>query len=458
MKRNFSLFTVMCMLTVAGHSQYWNLTGNAGTSPSTNFIGTTDANSLVFKANNIFSGFIDVSNYNTAFGYYALAANSSGSGQGNTAFGKSTLQYCTSEQNTAVGWVALNYLTTGVGNTGIGFNALLSTTTAYKNTAVGHSALKNVTTGDNNTAVGTSALSGNYTGTNNTALGKDADVNNTSYSNTTAIGYFATATASNQVRIGNSSVTSIGGYVGWSNISDGRFKKDIQSNVPGLDFIKLLQPVTYHLDVTGIEQRLRPAAAQANRLPAEEASARKAKEQILFSGFVAQDVETAAKKLGYDFNGVDAPKNENDLYSLRYADFVVPLVKSVQELSAVNDSLKEQINNLQSQLDKVLQQIDLLKNEQTISGTNDNQAILKQNAPNPFNSTTVISYYLPASCKTAQVVISNASGQLLKNITLTGRGAGQTTLSAGELAAGTYFYTLYTDGKKTDTKQMVLTR
>jgi hypothetical protein len=49
----------------------WSITGNAGTSPSTNFLGTTDNQSLVFKANNQLSGKIDVSLNNTLFGYQA---------------------------------------------------------------------------------------------------------------------------------------------------------------------------------------------------------------------------------------------------------------------------------------------------------------------------------------------------------------------------------------------------
>jgi hypothetical protein len=54
-----------------------------------------------------------------------------------------------------------------------------------------------------------------------------------SLTNSTAIGNTSRITASNQVRIGNSAVTSIGGYAGWSDISDGRFKKNIKENVPG---------------------------------------------------------------------------------------------------------------------------------------------------------------------------------------------------------------------------------
>ena len=36
-------------------------------------------------------------------------------------------------------------------------------------------------------------------------------------------------------------------------------------------------------------------------------------------------------------------QNENDTYGLRYAEFVVPLTKAVQELSAENAALKKEI-------------------------------------------------------------------------------------------------------------------
>ena len=42
-------------------------------------------------------------------------------------------------------------------------------------------------------------------------------------------------------------------------------------------------------------------------------------------------MESAARSLGYDFSGVDTPANADGYYNLRYADFVVPLVKAIQE-------------------------------------------------------------------------------------------------------------------------------
>jgi len=76
---------------------------------------------------------------------------------------------------------------------------------------------------------------------------------------------------------------------------------------------------------------------------------------------VAQDVERAAKELGYDFCGVDAPKNANDVYSLRYADFVVPLVKAVQEQQLIIDTQNKKIDQLQQQMDVLIKEMKELK-------------------------------------------------------------------------------------------------
>jgi len=54
-------------------------------------------------------------------------------------------------------------------------------------------------------------------------------------------------------------------------------------------------------------------------------------ERIKRSGFLAQEVEQAALDSGYDFSGVTAPQGDVKYYSMAYAEFVVPLVKAVQE-------------------------------------------------------------------------------------------------------------------------------
>jgi hypothetical protein len=176
-----------------------------------------------------------------------------------------------------------------------------------------------------------------------------------SYTNTTAIGNGAKPADNNQVRVGNNDVTSIGGKVSWTTITDARIKKNIQSNVPGLAFISLLQPVTYNLDLDAADKILNAGNEEESGdslLPAgpEDTEARAIQQSRVYSGFIAQDVEKAAQGVGYAFSGVDAPESEAGLYGLRYSDFVVPLVKAVQELSEQSDAKDEAIAQLQEQL------------------------------------------------------------------------------------------------------------
>jgi hypothetical protein len=441
--KKFSLIVLALGQIMLAQAQ-WALTGNSGTNPATNFVGTTDTSSLVFRVNNTYSGIISYNLSNTGLGYNALARVSTGT------------------YNVAVGTSALLSTTTQCCNTAVGFEALENArSTSGDNSAFGYGALYNNSSGTLNTAVGLEALATNYTGTELIALGANADVMYDGYTNSIAIGYETVVSASNEVRIGNSSTTSIGGYVAWSNLSDGRFKKNVAANVPGLTFINQLQPVTYNLDATGIDAYLHPNGKTSKSSPAQQAADQanlKAKEKFIYSGFIAQDVEATAKKLGYQFSGVDAPKNGNDLYSLRYSDFVVPLVKAVQELSSQNSNLQSQVDSLQSQIASIQQQIAALKNPALTSISGGSSSFLQQNAPNPFNSTTLINYYIPSMNNNAQMVITSSAGQVVKSVILSNSGSGQVTINAGELAAGTYFYTLYIDGKLAGTKQMVLTK
>lgn len=209
-------------------------------------------------------------------------------------------------------------------------------------TAVGLDALSNSTVGFANTALGSNAGSGCISGDRNTFVGAYANTNNNGSSNSSAIGYSSQVTASNQVRIGSFSTNSIGGYEPWTNLSDKRFKINIKEDVIGTEFIMKLRPITYNLDMEAI--------ALFNNTPTEyrNKEAELIKGLQLQTGFLAQDVEEAAAAVGYDFHGVDKPKNEKDFYGLRYAEFVVPLVKAVQEQQRMIEELRTEINKFNS--------------------------------------------------------------------------------------------------------------
>ena len=80
-----------------------------------------------------------------------------------------------------------------------------------------------------------------------------------------------------------------------------------------------------------------------------------------------------------------------------------------------------------------------------------------QNAPNPFNETTIINYVVPSNASRASIQVFDVNGAVLKQIDLADKGAGQLTIRAFELPAGTYVYNLVVDGEIIDTKKMILT-
>ena len=80
--------------------------------------------------------------------------------------------------NTALGYAALQVVTSGSQNTGIGYEAGLFLTSGAESTAVGYRALRRTDSGTQNTAIGRHALLNNITGSRNTAVG-DAALNET---------------------------------------------------------------------------------------------------------------------------------------------------------------------------------------------------------------------------------------------------------------------------------------
>lgn len=254
-------------------------------------------------------------NYNVAIGYNALKDNISG--DFNIAIGNNSLQLSTGNNNTAVGRSAQATASTGIENTSLGSLSMYQITSGSSNTSVGYGAGANV-----------------FTSANSTYFGKFADQTSGAFqTNSMALGYNAKTTASNQVRIGSSAVTDIGGYASWTDLSDGRFKQNIRENVIGLDFILQLRPVTYQLNLNKLNRFL--------------GIGENGERNEVLTGFIAQEVEESAKRLGYDFSGVVIPISNEQHYGLRYSQFVVPLVKAVQEQQALIEQLKNRLDLLE---------------------------------------------------------------------------------------------------------------
>jgi len=132
--------------------------------------------------------------YNTATGYYALPA------------------FTTGQFNLCEGAYAGRYLTASSYNTAIGANAMsgaTQTTGLLYITAVGYNAGVGVT-GDYNTTVGASSMNGTITGANNTAIGYQAGNGIGTNGNTVAVGFNAgnTQLGANSIAVGHSAGTN----------------------------------------------------------------------------------------------------------------------------------------------------------------------------------------------------------------------------------------------------------
>ncbi len=281
-----------------------------------------------YGAGKTISGTTPSSNGTVAIGYQAL--NSITSGDENTAVGyHSGLKLDTGDNNTIFGWEAMG-----------GTSAI----SADDNTCIGHRSGYGITSGDDNVFVGTSSGDRITTGNDNICIGSGADTSVNSGTNQIVIGKGAVGQANNKCVIGNSSLTHVNpGNNGtielgetsmrWEKLwaanssdisSDRRLKKNIQITDLGLDFIKQLNPVSYQM----IEDD----------------------KHYTHYGIIAQDVLDTLSNFDKNtktFAGISYDE-KHDIYGAAYTEFISPLIKAVQELSAQVEVLKTKIAELSS--------------------------------------------------------------------------------------------------------------
>jgi len=269
----------------------------------------------------------------------------------NTVFGSGALSSnTTGYENVAIGHGVLNANTDGYRNLAIGVSSLFTNTSGYQNMSFGRWNLFKNTTGSENCSVGFQSLYWNTTGSNNSVIGNKAGYNNTTASNNTfigsntnisptnatwtnsaALGYGALITASDQVVLGNSSITSLNCQVQTiTSLSDARDKKNIQPLTIGITFVEKLTPVKF-------EWNMRDGG----------------KVDIPEIGFVAQDLQQVQQETGIVVPGLVSDSNPDRLEA-SYGTLVPILVKATQDLSEQVTELKIANATLQSQLNSIM--------------------------------------------------------------------------------------------------------
>lgn len=473
-KINFLLVACCCLSVSFTQAQLnWKLAGNAGTVPGTDFIGTTDAKDLVLKTNNAErlrlkanTGSLRVSNTGND---YILYGTKSGTGYGiyisnNSAANISAAIY---GRNSGTGNGLYGYSAGGVGIYG---------TTNGVNTYGVHGNSSHAGVYGTGTSYGVSGYGSGTYGIGVWGNGVDYGVYGYSYEGTgvNALNYadnnYALYVSANNYR-GMYCEGGSGWYTAYFNgdvyatgvfqSSDARLKKNVKPVDNALDIINKLQPKNYEFRNDGNYSLMHLPKGSHYGLLAQEV------EQIL-PGLVKEEQFNTADAmqrvaLKADSSGmvpqllaenISASKETIPVKAVNYTELIPILIKAMQELSQQVNAKDERINALQQQLNE-------LKNGAAVQSGNSkiimlSGASLSQNAPNPFVKGTTINYTLPQSFGTAKIVITDNYGKVIKDMKVTGSGKGSLYTDASSLAAGTYQYSLYVDGKLVETKQMVL--
>jgi hypothetical protein len=218
--------------------------------------------------------------------------------------------------------------------------------------------------------------------------------------------------------------TTTGTYTssGWVHSSDGRLKSNVQSISNALEIVNKLNGVYY-----------------------DWKNDKKAGRQV---GFIAQDVR---KILPEVVTGKEGSIEKGETLSMAYQNIVPILVEAIKEQTAKINEKDAAIDDLKKRIEK----LELLLTK-TSQETNPDFS-LDQNQPNPFNSSTKISYSIDKP-GVVSLNLYTADGQKIKTLenNFKEKGSYQYGLNGSGLKAGTYIYTLLLNGQQIAKKAIKL--
>ena len=435
--------TVLAILcSVCAFSQNWLLTGNSGTNPASNFIGTTDNQRLVFRTNNT-ENMTVLTNGNVGIGTSSPAL---------------TLHIVS---NTIDNFVRLQGASPSVQ-----FLADISGVTQ-------------------NGKLGFANSSGIYAPT--AAAGDFIMANNYSSGNilfSTGGGEKMRLASNGNLGIGTTSPALPMHIV--SNTIDNFVR--LQGASPSVQFLS---------DISGVTQNGKLGFANASGIYAPTAVAgdfvlvnNYSAGNILFSSGGGEKMRLTSSgnvgigtgstaptaRLQVECAGRTSPSNvrltnlqsgtgttlviDSNGYVYRSASGFAPsgaaaATPLTTELQSQVEELKNQVQELRSLLSSRLS----LSQSESASLKAESTTFLGDNHPNPASGSTTIDYSLPQGASAAACQVYSLDGKLMTSVVLPGNaGKSQVQLNTGQFAAGIYMYSLIVNDKVVDTKKLVVSK
>ena len=267
-----------------------------------------------------------------------------------------------------------------------------------------------------------------------------------SHETATNYGIYATAYGDGTSYAGyfDGDVTVMGTF---NNPSDARLKTNTQKLDNSLGLINQLEAKSYQYKISEFDYMRLPEGTQF--------------------GFVAQEVEKVFPELVKDnihpassFRRGDERQHDKLTYKgVNYIGLIPVMVNAINEQTAIIEEKDQRIAELENQLTQVFDRLENIESALNLPASKNQTSkvpVLHQNQPNPTNGISTINYFLPETTQQAFLKIYNASGKEVKSYTLQNNGNQNLDVNLKHLANGSYFYTLFVDGKAIATKQMVV--
>ncbi|MEL6131930.1 MAG: tail fiber domain-containing protein, partial [Bacteroidota bacterium] len=249
------------------------------------------------------------------------------------------------------------------------------------------------------------------------------------------------------------SANAIGGM--WV-ASDRKLKRNIKPIQSAIETVQQLAGVTYNYNTDA-----RPELRLGDDLQ---------------YGFIAQEVEKVLPELVRP--AINPDGEEDDFVVMNYDGIIPVLTEAIKEQQEImdnqqitieeqqiiieeqdirNDKQQAVIDQLLNRLQEIESKLGIQNNapvSQTPSGPF-GEVKLNQNRPNPADGNTIIEYTIPTEITQAQLVIFDITGAVVNRFEVQ-PGFGSVEIQAGELAAGTYLYSIEVEGQNVARRKMVI--
>jgi hypothetical protein len=236
----------------------------------------------------------------------------------------------------------------------------------------------------------------------------------------------------------------------YHSISDRKFKEGIIPLDNSLKQLMKVKPVVYQFKTEDFKRMHLPTGKQIGLIADEVKS--------IFPELVEEAVQPAK----YDDDKKTLISSEIRYEGINYQGFIPVLIASVQELKTENDKQKQVMEQQQQQMNEQQQRIEKL--EQLVYKLSTGQNIttflsgaeLSEVSPNPVRGTASIRYIIPEGSNRAQLLITDALGRSIRQITLSTSGV--INVDVASLASGLYNYSLIVDNKTVANRKMTVVK